>query len=227
MRSSGLETVALPTDRYPLPNLVELMANLMEHTTPTVYLTRRTLLEVYRRTSNKQAALDNPQEFAAGAVRIIKGTLVEHLVRGVKYVPLNDWYKMTLFDEEIPGWQDNLVPAAQSVYDHVNYDSEVERNFVAGLDARPDVKMYIKLPNWFTVPTPVGEYNPDWAIVMEKRDAHGEGREELYLVRETKSTTDRGKLRTDERHKVYCGEQHFAGALGVDYRVVTSANDLP
>ena len=224
---SGAKTVADLSGRYALPNLVELMANLMEHTTPSLYLTRRTLLEVYRRTTNKQAALDNPREFAAAAVRIVKTKLVEHLVSGITYEPIDDWYEMTLFDEEIPGWQDNLVPAGNGLYDHISCDSEVERKFVAGLDHRDDVKLYVKLPNWFTVSTPVGEYNPDWAIVMEDRDEHGDGRDKLYLVRETKSTTDRAKLRTDERLKIACGGGHFEGALDVSYRVVTSANELP
>ena len=65
---------------------------------------------------------------------------------------------------------------------------EVEKRFVEGLEKRDDVKLYLKLPRWFTVPTPVGNYNPDWAIVLEERDAHGQATDKplLYLVRETK-----------------------------------------
>jgi len=75
----------------------------------------------------------------------------------------------------------------------------------------------------------VGEYNPDWAIVMEDRDEHGEarGRPLLYLVRETKDTTDRSKLRPDERRKIECGVRHFRDALRVDYDVVTETSQLP
>jgi type III restriction enzyme len=184
-------------------------------------------LAVYERTTNQQAALDNPQEFAAGAVRILKQALTEQLVAGIRYERRNDWYAMELFAEEIPGWMDNLVPAEGSLYDQVSCDSQIERDFVSGLERRDDVKLYVKLPAWFTVQTPIGEYNPDWAIVMEDRDEHGDGRERLYLVRETKSTTERAKLRMDERHKLFCGERHFTDALGVDYRVVTTAGELP
>jgi type III restriction enzyme len=114
------------------------------------------------------------------------------------------------------------------VYDHVVYDSEIERRFVEDLEHRDDVKLYLKLPAWFTVNTPIGEYNPDWAIVMEEWDEHGQptGEELLYLVRETKDTTNLAELRPDERRKVHCGERHFR-ELGVDYKVVTAAHELP
>ena len=82
----------------------------------------------------------------------------------------------------------------------------------------------MKLPDWFTVETPIGRYNPDWAVVMDNPE---DGDPVLYLVRETKGTLDPGQLRFDERRKIECGARHFRGALGVDYRVVTSAAELP
>jgi type III restriction enzyme len=214
--------------RHPLPNLLEIMANLMEHTTPPVRLTRSTLLEVYRRSINKKAVVENPHEFASVSVRIIKDKILDQLVNGIQYEKINEWFEMTQF-EDIPSWAEYLIPAEHSVYDHVVYDSEPEREFVKGLESRDDVKLYLKLPSWFTVPTPVGEYNPDWAIVMEPRDSHGDptGEDLLYLVRETKSTTDMNKLHPDEARKIKCGERHFVGALGVPYKVVTKASELP
>ena len=115
------------------------------------------------------------------------------------------------------------------MYDHVVYDSKVERQFVEGLERRDDVKLYFKLPAWFTVPTPIGEYNPDWAIVMEERDEHGRATEKslLYLVRETKSATWRTDSRPDELRKILCAERHFKGTLGVDYKVISDAGQLP
>ena len=76
--------------------------------------------------------------------------------------------------------------------------------------------------------TPIGEYNPDWAVVVEPRDAHGEptGEQMLYLVRETNGTTNLDELRPDEARKIRCGEKHFKDALGVDYKVVKSAEEL-
>jgi type III restriction enzyme len=217
------------TGRYPLPNLIETMANLMEHTTPPMRLTRSTLLEIFKRIKDKKSATDNPQEFATVAVRILKKKLADHLVNGIQYEKVNEWYEMTQLETEIESWMDYLVPATHSVYDHIIYESEVEKEFVKGLEKRGDVKLYLKLPNWFTVPTPVGGYNPDWAIVMEERDAHGHptGKPLLYLVRETKGDNWKTDLRPDELRKIQCGRQHFAGALKVDYRVVTKSSELP
>lgn len=90
------------------------------------------------------------------------------------------------------------------------------------MDEREDIRLYVKLPAWFTVPTPVGNYNPDWAIVMD--DPNEPDGEKLYLVRETKGD---GELRPTERRKTECGAKHFEDGLGVSYRIVTDANDLP
>lgn len=216
-------------EAQPFPNLVEVMSALMERTTPPVRLTRRTLLEIFKQAKSEiqAAALKNPFEFATVAARIIKAKLADQLVNGIQYEKINQWYEMTQF-EDIPGWSDNLVPASHSVYDHVVYESEIEKAFVEGLERREDVKLYVKLPGWFTVPTPAGEYNPDWAIVLEPRDEFGKptGEELLYLVRETKDTTNLEELRLDEARKIKCGERHFRVALGVDYQVVTDAREL-
>lgn len=216
-------------NRDELPNLVEVMASLMENTTPPVRLTRRTLLEIFKRTKNRKAALGNPHEFATVAVRFIKFVLTDELVKGVRYEKINEWYEMTQLQEEIPSWQDYLVASSRSAYDHVIFNSEIEKTFVEGLEKDDRVKVYLKLPDWFTVTTPVGEYNPDWAIVMEDIDAHGKrkGKDRLYLVRETKDTTRPESMRPNEQRKIDCGKRHFRDALGVDYRVVKSAAELP
>jgi len=229
VQTTATRTAVELSGQYEAPNLVQLMSHLLEYTTPPVRLTRRTLLEIFHRTRQKQAALDNPHGFATEAVRIIKEKLADQLVDGIQYERINEWYEMSQFEAEIESWEQYLVPAERSVYDHVIWESDVERRFAEELDRRDDVKLFLKLPAWFTVPTPIGEYNPDWAIVMEDRDEHGKptGRPLLYLVRETKDTTDRSKLRPDERRKIECGERHFEGALGVDYSVVTDVGELP
>jgi type III restriction enzyme len=89
------------------------------------------------------------------------------------------------------------------------------------------VRLFVKLPAWFKVGTPVGQYNPAWALVMQQVDAHGHTGPLLYLVRATKSTTVAAELRGTENQKIHCGERHFVGALKVDYKVITSADELP
>jgi len=226
---AGKTEKAFTVKRDGLPNLVEVMASLMENTTPPVRLTRQTLLEIFKRTKNQKAALANPHEFATVAVRFIKFVLADQLVKGVRYEKINEWYEMTQLEDEIPSWQDYLIASPTSVYDHIAFQSEIERSFVEGLENDKRVKVYLKLPAWFTVPTPVGEYNPDWAIVMDNLDAHGkrQGKDLLYLVRETKDVSRPESMRPNETRKIDCGKAHFEKALGVSYRVVKSAAELP
>ncbi len=229
LQMSAAKSVRDLSGRFPLPNLLEIMSNLMEHSSPPVRISRRTLLEIFKHINNKTAATNNPHGFATVAVQIIKDKLAEHLVRGIKYFKINEWYEMTQLDAETENWLDYMVPTERAVYDHVVYESEVEKNFVEGLEQRDDIRLYLRLPSWFKVVTPVGEYNPDWAIVMEERDEYGQPTSKplLYLVRETKGTHRLEDLRPDERRKIQCGKQHFKGALNVDYRIVTSASELP
>jgi len=238
MQMSAAKTVADLAGRYPLPNLVDVMANLMEHTSPPVRLTRRTLLELFRRLGVKKAAVDNPHEWATTAVRILKEELAEHLVNGIEYEKIGQEYLMEqitdeltvqLFTEYVTVDEGN----DKTLYDRIPYDSEVEKRFIDDLEVRTDVRLYVKLPRWFTVPTPVGDYNPDWAIVMDGPEA--DGKPVLYLVAETKGSVRKDDLRPDEWRRIQCGAAHFGskqqnkpGALdGVDYRVVTCAGELP
>jgi len=226
---SSAKTYVDLVGRYPLPNLLDLMIHLLQNTTPPVRLTRKTLLEIISRTKNFKASLDNPFDFASSIVRILKEKMGDFLVNGIQYEKINEWYEVKQFEENLESWENNVVPADRSLYDKVVYDSVVEKEFVEEMRTIDQVLMYVKLPDWFTVPTPVGEYNPDWAIVWQDRDVHGsqKGKPKLYLVRETKSTTDKNKLRPDERRKIICGTHHFTETLGVDYKVVTAAKELP
>ena len=147
-------------------------------------------------------------------------------MEGIQYEKINEYYEMTQF-VDIPGWQDNLVPSPHSIYDHVVFDSEIEKKFVEDLEGREDVKLYVKLPSSFTVPTPIGEYNPDWAIVLEKKNEDEEVEDILYLVRETKDTLNLDDLRPDEKRKIISGRKHFINTLGVDSDVITGTDQLP
>jgi len=142
------------------------------------------------------------------------------LIDGIKYEKLPDLeYSMRLFEEkEILSYLNNRLEVQKSVYDAVVYDSEVERKFAEALDKREDIKLFVKLPNWFQIDTPLGQYNPDWAILKSDDTV-------LYLVRETQSTKNFEKLRNSEAEKVRCGRRHF-GAIGADYDVVTSADEV-
>jgi type III restriction enzyme len=118
-------------------------------------------------------------------------------------------------------YTDNLVDVSKSIYDQVPVDSDVERQFALDLDQRDDVLLFVKLPGWYKVDTPVGGYNPDWAIVRKE-----ETEVSLYLVRETKGSSNLDDLfREHEVWKVTFGRRHF-DAIGVDYKVVHRAKEL-
>jgi type III restriction enzyme len=234
MAQSGARAAIDLVGRFPLPNLLEVMEGLMENTSPPMRLTRRTLLEIYRRTKNRDAAVENPHEFAAVAVGIVKDKLTDQLVDGIQYEKIGEWYEMSQFELELETWSEYLVKSERpdgsegaSLYDGVFWDSlTIEKPFIEALERRKDVRLYFRLPDWFVVSTPIGQYNPDWAIVMDNPKEE-EGKPVLYLVRETKGTGRLSDLRPQERRKILCGKRHFEDALGVDYRVVTSASDLP
>ena len=97
-----------------------------------------------------------------------------------------------------------LVETMKSVYEQVVYDSGTEATFADGLEKNDAIKLYAKLPGWFTVPTPLGAYNPDWAVLVER-----DGTERLYLVVETKSGLFLDDLRERESAKIHCGKAHF------------------
>jgi type III restriction enzyme len=215
--------VAHVTDVAELPNVVGLIESLLEYTTPPVRLSRRTLHAIIAGAGNTEAMVRNPHDFATAAARIIRDKLSHQLAAGVRYERTGDWYEMDRFldEDEMDLFGQYVVPVAEdsSLYSQIACDSLVERDFVHGLEHRDDVKLFLKLPSWFTVPTPVGDYNPDWAIVLERAGAG----ERLFLVRETKGD---GELRPTEHIKTECGKAHFEGALGVDYDVVNKPSDV-
>ena len=107
-----------------------------------------------------------------------------------------------------------MLPAEKSIYDHVIYDSDVEETFAQELENNTQVKVYAKLPSWFKIDTPLGSYNPDWAVLVDK-----DGAEKLYFVVETKGSMFSDALRPTEKAKIECGKAHFE-ALGNDTQFI-------
>ncbi len=186
-------------------------------------LTRGTLVRILKESGRLPEFFNNPQKFMDAVAGAIKHELHRLIIDGIKYerVP-GEFFEMRLFEEqELVTYLHNryeLQNAGKSPYDAIAYDSEIERSFAEGLDKREDVKFFVKLPDTFKIRTPVGCYNPDWAIMTPENKV-------VYLVRETKGTRKLEKLRPDEVNKIRCGEAHFR-ALGVDFNVVTNAGDL-
>ncbi|MDQ6631139.1 MAG: type III restriction endonuclease subunit R, partial [Verrucomicrobiota bacterium] len=182
-------------------------------------LTRSTLVRILKESNRLPEFLLNPQKFMDCVAAILKQQLHKLMIEGIKYVKIGEEFSMSLFeDKEIISYLNNRLDVNNSIYDAVVYDSEIERAFAAKLDKRQDVKLFVKLPDWFKIETPLGTYNPDWAILKPDNFV-------VYMVRETKSTKNFEKLRNSEAEKIRCGRKHFE-ALNVDFDVVTSAEEL-
>jgi type III restriction enzyme len=183
-------------------------------------LTRSTIVRILKESNRLAEFLMNPQKFMDAVSAILKVQLHKLMIDGIKYEKVaGEEYSMALFEEkEIIGYLNNRLEVKNSVYDAVVFDSEIEREFAETLDKRQDVKLFVKLPDWFKVETPLGTYNPDWAIIKHDNTV-------LYLVRETKSTKNFEKLRNIEAEKIRCGRKHFE-TLKVDFDVVTSASEI-
>jgi type III restriction enzyme len=191
-------------------------------------LTRRSIQRILVESGRLNDFRMNPQEFIDLAAEVITARKREAFVDGVKYMKLgeNEFYAQELLaEEELHGYfGKNLITAKRSVYEEVRYDSEIERKFVQDLEKADDVKVYGKLPSWFKIETPLGLYNPDWAIVRETPD----GQQHLHLVIETKGTLQDGLLRPEEAGKIRCGSKHFeALGTGVTFAQSDSWHNVP
>ncbi len=177
-------------------------------------LTRRSIVEILRRSGRLGDFKRNPNKFIEQVSEIIKTQMRLFIVDGIKYHRIGDdqFYGQELFkNQELFGYlSKNMLETTKSVYDHVVYDSGVEREFAERLDQSGDVKVYAKLPDWFKIETPLGTYNPDWAVLVER-----DGVERLFFVVETKGSLFTDALRPTEQGKIDCGKAHFE-ALGTD-----------
>ena len=190
-------------DDFEYPDVISYLQN-------ETNLTRKSIAQILIDSGRIEDFKKNPQMFIDGAIAIIKNVMSKFVVDGIKYHKLgNDeiWAQELFESEEISGYlNSNMVATPNSgIYEYTVYDSDVEREFAEKLDANEDVKVFAKLPDWFKIPTPLGNYNPDWAILVEK-----DGQNRLYFVVETKGTDLFGELPPPQQAKIKCGRAHFA-----------------
>lgn len=199
----------------PVPDITQYISN---HTG----LRQETILKVLVKAGAWEKIRSNPQYMMDKVVEEIKRAMKLMIVDGVKYEKVSgSEYEMQIFkDAEIESYVSNLRVVSnteKTLYDHVAFDSEVENSFASELEARDEVEFYIKLPPQFKIETPLGTYNPDWAIVFfnDKR---------LYLVAETKGTNRLDELSLTEQLKIKMGEKHFMAVGKAQF--VAPINDL-
>ena len=168
---------------------------------------------------------DNPEEFILKAASLINDQKATAIIEHITYDVLDERYGTNVFtDPTIKGKLGvNAMKAKKHLYDHIVYDSSNERDFATDLDANVDVAVYVKLPDGFYISTPVGHYNPDWAIAFYEGSV-----KHIYFVAETKGSMSSMQLRLIEESKIHCAREHFKAISNgnVVYDVVDSYKSL-
>ena len=208
-------TVYAVEENVALPDIVTYLQN-------ETNLTRRTIVKLLQQADRMFLFRKNPQAFMDGVAKIIKSVMQQQIVDGIKYTKIGEdaYYAQELFDtQELNGYLErNMMESQRSVYNYVVYDSQNEKDFAQQFESNPNVELYAKLPDWFKIATPLGSYNPDWAVLI---NVHGETK--LYFVLETKGNLALDDLRPRETAKIVCGRKHFA-ALGNQAEFVCDDN---
>lgn len=202
---------------YNLPDIITYIQN-------ETNLTRKTVVEILLKSNKLQDFKNNPQKFIDLSIEIIKKTMAGFIVDGIKYQKIGDEYyyaQESFLNEELSGYLNkNMYENTQnkSPFDYTIYDSDVERKFALEFDNNPDVKLFAKLPNWFKIETPLGGYNPDWAVLIEKDRS-----EKLYFIVESKGADLGLDIRDSEASKIKCAKEHFR-AISPDVKVIQSSS---
>ena len=190
-------------------------------------LLRKTIIEIVSKSGRLSEFYINPEEWIKQVSKILLSVKKENLTDGIKYEKVDEYYEQDFIfnDEELYGYKDrNIldVSSEKNIYDHVIYDSEIEREFAIDAENDDDVILYAKLPSRFKIDTPIGNYNPDWAVVLNTDEG-----EKLYFVAETKGTENINDLKGSEKKKILCGRKHFEVIdTGIKYKVVKELKTL-
>lgn len=226
-----------------LPNVVQLIEDQLLYGKFPLQLTRPTVVAILQAIPDdkKAGVIDDPDRWARVVAQAIRVVVIEQMVQNITYEPMDEqtWWDANVVFMEVesksvpkaepgkPAPQSGVAPAPDggaNLFDHVDYDSHVERHFAEQLENDNDrIKFFTKLPRRFKVRTPVGEYSPDWAIVCDEN-----GTERLYLVRETKGTLNLADLEWDEAMRIRFAAKHFEVAPNgeVDFNHTTDKDGL-
>lgn len=201
---------------FEIPDMLSYIQNKTE-------LTRSTILEILKKSGRIQELLINPQLFMDNSVTGIKRILYELMIDGIMYEKIGSKvYEMQLFeDNELEIYLDKhtfpVNDSSKTIYEnYIPLDSTVENQFATDCETSENIEFFFKLPFWFKINTPIGTYNPDWAIVFK-------GEKKIYFVAETKGE---GEIRRSEELKIKCGTEHFKKFDDVKFKRVNKVQDL-
>jgi type III restriction enzyme len=204
----GLLTSEAATQFSTIDQEVDVLPDIVSYLQNETQLTRKSIVNILIHCTNLNFFKINPQKYIEGCIDIINEQRRLHIVDGIVYSKIgdNEFYSQELFkNETLTGYlKKNMLESTKSPYEYVVYDSGIESALAKEFEKNDNVKVYAKLPGWFKIDTPLGTYNPDWAVLFET-----DGEEQLFFVVESKGTMGFDFLRPSEQGKIECGKAHF------------------
>lgn len=188
-------------------------------------------MEILEQSGRIDDIVKNPQDFLDKVCDVISQELQVLMIDGIQYHKIeNADYEMTLFTlRELEIYENKftffVTNKDKTIYENIiPLDSAIEKQFAQDCESSEQIRYYFKLPNWFKIKTPIGNYNPDWALVFKDNT-------KIYFVAETKDTGDKGvidylKLRESEKDKIACAKKYFKEMDNIRYKVVSNVSDL-
>jgi type III restriction enzyme len=194
------KNIAIKGQKYQIPDVYAYIQS-------RVNIKRETIFNILLKSDRIGDLIINPQIFLDNVVQILKRTLEILMADNIEYKLVEgSYYQMKMFfDEEIEAYLSSLFQVnnhEKTLYNYILTDSETEKQFAKDCEKDENIQFYFKLPKKFKIPTPIGNYNPDWAVVFENDN-------KIYFVAETKSEMDVTMLRTNEGLKIHCAKAHF------------------
>jgi type III restriction enzyme len=205
----GINVKGDPETEYgTIDSEIEVLPDIISYLQNETQLTRKSLVKILQGCSNLKLFKLNPQKFIEGCIDIINEQMRLHIIDGIVYTKIGDHeiYSQELFqNEQLTGYlKSNMHVSTKSPYEHVVYDSGIESDLTKEFERNKNIKVYAKLPGWFKIDTPLGPYNPDWAVLFDV-----DGVEKLFFVVESKGSMNFEFLRPAEKGKIECGKKHF------------------
>ena len=222
IEDSGVNSEQSSQDPIEYLKKIQTLPDIITYLEKETGLVRSTICCILKESKSFEYFKKNPQAFMITVAKQINDAKRDLIFdRGIKYEKIDSYWDMKQIqkdaDKGVYSYLNELYEIRnkdKSIFNYVKYDSRIEEKYVNKLDITKTVKLFFKLPSWFVISTPIGKYNPDWAFILQKNNKNSN----IYLVRETKSTTDEDKLRLEEEKKVDCGKKHFK-EIGVNFKM--------
>ncbi|MBE3095063.1 MAG: hypothetical protein IMZ52_08535, partial [Actinobacteria bacterium] len=217
----GIQTQDFRTESKAV-NVLFAPIDLVEEISENTSLAYPTVFKIVQGLNNRKEIIKNPPRFLQEAVRKIRYIELDEMLRALDYRITGETFDIDQFEQFIVKNTDKIEPTPnKGIYDHIIWDSEHEQKFAREADGDTEVVCFLKLPSFYIIKTPAGEYNPDFGLVLKKKKIRAESESEYYFVIETKGTNsldDRKALTENEIYKIKCAIKHFE-SLGIEAKV--------